>query len=652
MICFARVEMYKVVLVMVLVSACMASIAPGADLPIADSDADGLEDALELEIGSNPESPDTDGDSLSDYDEYCKYRTDPANKDSDGDGTPDADWNERREYAYSIRAICEIRSPCQVEMLSDLYQDARATEQKSHHDDGEVVEMLLFPMATSHSYQQKYPYRSVEKALEEFLLPTVSMNYSEEMQEKVKGIVDGSPTCQEAIQRIARYPYNKMKYAKYLPHWEYFHVIGDKLSWHGSFNSDKERDQFLETNFFADSMFSNGTHGSCSSLAILRGAMYRSAGLPCRIIQTLPLITRHVKDPTPLMDGLRNRTMAEGYSWGPTGMGGANHMYNEVYLNNRWVRADNEVGTGPFVTGKLFVKVYHVSDLNGLKEEWNEKRCFRALEVTDTSPIHNSRINYIADIAATKLHVKPKLNGLFEIVVQIENVGQVMCPRISVKFYAGDPKTDGRLISPHIAGPIMPGGKWGECVRDAKIEPGDEDIFVVIDADNRFEETDENNNVISKAIQIQISKKSQKSNTQESDAAKDTYYEVYGAMKGENRLSTDDHDLLGTSKDVNSFDVSACERFFVYFPPSSERFYLDAIGLDDRWVNSGGDKENSHVFSNLYPTGSTWDESGDSAIEGPPDSVTLENILGQKAIYGFSTMGASKMTVYLRTEDK
>ena len=50
-----------------------------------DSDADGLDDDTENMIGSNPYNPDTDGDNLSDYDEYMLHMTDPNLADTDFD---------------------------------------------------------------------------------------------------------------------------------------------------------------------------------------------------------------------------------------------------------------------------------------------------------------------------------------------------------------------------------------------------------------------------------------------------------------------------------------------------------------------------------------------------------------------------------------
>jgi outer membrane protein OmpA-like peptidoglycan-associated protein len=54
-----------------------------------DSDGDGLTDAEERQLGTDPFNPDTDGDGLSDWEEVRIYGTDPLNPDSDYDGLTD-----------------------------------------------------------------------------------------------------------------------------------------------------------------------------------------------------------------------------------------------------------------------------------------------------------------------------------------------------------------------------------------------------------------------------------------------------------------------------------------------------------------------------------------------------------------------------------
>lgn len=56
-----------------------------------DTDGDGLEDAIEFELGTDPYSVDTDQDGLTDGDEYYIFATGTLNPDSDGDGILDGD---------------------------------------------------------------------------------------------------------------------------------------------------------------------------------------------------------------------------------------------------------------------------------------------------------------------------------------------------------------------------------------------------------------------------------------------------------------------------------------------------------------------------------------------------------------------------------
>ena len=57
----------------------------------SDSDGDGLTDAMEAVLGTNPNSADSDSDGISDFDEIHIFGTDPNLADTDGDAVADPD---------------------------------------------------------------------------------------------------------------------------------------------------------------------------------------------------------------------------------------------------------------------------------------------------------------------------------------------------------------------------------------------------------------------------------------------------------------------------------------------------------------------------------------------------------------------------------
>lgn len=56
---------------------------------VTDKDLDGLTDAEETKLGTDPQKADTDSDGLMDNDEISKYKTNPLKADTDGDGKKD-----------------------------------------------------------------------------------------------------------------------------------------------------------------------------------------------------------------------------------------------------------------------------------------------------------------------------------------------------------------------------------------------------------------------------------------------------------------------------------------------------------------------------------------------------------------------------------
>lgn len=370
-------------------------------LPLLDSDADGLPDPLEQAARTNPQHSDSDGDGLSDYDEIRKYRTDPLAADSDGDGLGDFEWHERREYAYTIQAIVNLRPPFELDEMQDFYQDVRLITELD--DNVTQLEVILYPEAREIINPASFAPQNTP-----YTAPTFTKNYGRAMQTELDELVQGSATDLEATLRVIRTlvhetqtvrPYEDLGYSSSLPlNFEmYLTPTGDLLrTSHGEI-SHMSREEIETAVLFADSMFANQTRGACSSTSTLRGAMLRAAGLEEKIIVTIPLLYFYEEDGTEVQ--VKAEYWDDQYA-AMTGSGAtvANHFFNMVKIGNRWIRVDHTIYNGTTIanTNAPFIKILEQNEIleNDFTRYWNydswrEKRPYQYVSIIEQEPTHN-----------------------------------------------------------------------------------------------------------------------------------------------------------------------------------------------------------------------------------------------------------------------
>ena len=128
---------------------------------------------------------DADRDGLSDFDELHKHRTDPKSADSDGDGKPDGDWLERREFTYVVRALVQVMKPVTPELLAGDYQDARVIDERA---DRYELEVLLYPFATAREALRGdtgWRRKAGRKELERWLAPGHTSDWDRELRARI-----------------------------------------------------------------------------------------------------------------------------------------------------------------------------------------------------------------------------------------------------------------------------------------------------------------------------------------------------------------------------------------------------------------------------------------------------------------------------------
>lgn len=382
-------------------------------------------------VGISNAGLDSDGDGLTDYQEVHKYLTDPAKKDSDGDGTPDGDWAERREYAYSVRTVMRYLPPVDEDGLNDDFQDGRVLKQSKDYVEVEVVH---YPLATGYDVvSENRNWRRDDAGMKEFLAPGATTNWDDAMRRdlvaalKTDGIDVERLTDKDVVEQVSAW---LMKRSRSLDSVFTTYYVdfpdGTPRVYPGleeAFRSEFERDsrnydwpieQHMEHEVLGKGMYYNKTHGSCTSTAVYLTTVLRALGIPTRMILVTPVVDASDREQVLMVKGAitHNRvrlTMLA--ALGQSGHGFTNHTLNEVYVGGRWRRLDyTQLGCpafGPHRFG-LQTHLYTFNDLSDpnfaptwgrryAKGEHNEifahDNPYCAMEISESFGVHGNILN-------------------------------------------------------------------------------------------------------------------------------------------------------------------------------------------------------------------------------------------------------------------
>jgi hypothetical protein len=300
-----------------------------------------------------PGEPDGDRDGLSDFAELHKYLTDPKKADSDGDGRPDGDWDERREYAYSVRAVMHVMAPFDVAAMHDDYQDVRVLDQRADLLEFEVV---VYPFNTvGETLEPDAGWRKPPAELKEFLKPGVCCNWDKEMQRQLEGELarEGIELAKlddlEAARKVSKWLMDRSAFEDSFTTFA-VEFEGGKPRIPQGREADveatlRQRGRTLQEQWdrelLGKGMFATKIHGSCTSSAIYLSTGLKAAGIPARTIVCVPIVDANDEREVAWIGqriehvGIRGKLQAAASSqrgsW-------TSHTFNEVFVGGRWRR--------------------------------------------------------------------------------------------------------------------------------------------------------------------------------------------------------------------------------------------------------------------------------------------------------------------------
>ncbi len=302
---------------------------------------------------AQPPDPDADRDGLSDFHETHKYFTDPKSADSDKDGIPDGDWEERREFAYTVRSIVQVLPPVTEDVLSDDYQDARILEKTEDYIELEVIHYPLNTVAEAIAGNPNW--RRDAARMKEWVAPGLTANWDEEMRGEVvaalkkEGIDPEALDDKALVERASKW---LLGHARSVDGFSTFcsWFPGGKAAIYPGMEESAERgkagkgltvEEQWQRELFAKGMFEKGVRGTCTSSAIYMNGCLRALGIPTRIVLCIPvvdasderevgLVRQGIHHPRVRRTALR-ALQGQEKSW-------TSHTFNEVFVGGRWRR--------------------------------------------------------------------------------------------------------------------------------------------------------------------------------------------------------------------------------------------------------------------------------------------------------------------------
>lgn len=359
---------------------------------------------------------DSDGDGLSDFQEVHKYRTNPKKKDTAGTGVCDGQWEQRREFTYSVRAVVHVMRPYNAKAFDDDYQDVRVLAENKEYAELEVVVYPLNSNAKTIKGIRNWNRDCV--GMKEYLTPGITTNWDEAMREELlrelvkEGIYPDKLTDKELVERVSRWLMNHSKTLNMFCTYYVGFPDGKPAVWPGleqEFGRSKGDPQWTDQQQFehgvlGKEMFANKTHGTCTSTAIYETTALRALGIPTRMILCIPLADGSDPAQLEMVDkGLtHNQVHRDAYLGVSAGANSFSaHTFCEVFVGGRWRRLNyTTLGQNALDQNALgiMLKVHSFNDLSeanlaatwgtryakGLRDEvFQHSNPYRLLDVSD-----------------------------------------------------------------------------------------------------------------------------------------------------------------------------------------------------------------------------------------------------------------------------
>ena len=265
---------------------------------------------------------------------------------------------DRREYTYTVTSVMEIAKPFDIGDMTDDYQDARLLSQT---EDSATVEITYYPLNTVRDGIGENPNWKRDYAnMTQYLAPTPTEDWDEQMRTDLlaalrqDGIDPDTLTDRQVVTQVSRWLKRRSRFTDAFAVW-YVHYPAGKPEvfplLRPAFDREKKSagaatDQAMfDQEVLGRAMFYGRVHGSCTSYSVYLATVMRALGIPTRIVIFCipPADSNDKQQKQMLFSAIHHNGVRVAIRHGLPRGGFSNHVFNEVFVGNRWVRLNYDV---------------------------------------------------------------------------------------------------------------------------------------------------------------------------------------------------------------------------------------------------------------------------------------------------------------------
>ncbi len=340
------------------------------------------------------------GDGITEDARVHKYSSDPQS--AIAAASTKTRLDRRKDFTYTITSVIRIAKPFNVTDMRDDYQDARLISQDR---DSATIEFVYYPLNTNNKTIGENPnWKRDYAGMTQYLRPTVTENWDEKMQSdlvaelRADGIDPDKLTDKQLVTQVSHWLMQRNRYTKTFAVWYVYYPHGKPEvfpSLRDSFNREKTSPSMSDQALFdlevlGRSMFYNRTRGSCTSSAVLMATVMRALGIPTRIVFFIPAADENdIRQREMLLANIHHNAVRATIRHGLPNTHSlfTNHIYNEVFVGNRWVRLNYDVLGQNIVDADYLGLMTHILTTDSLShvpmaETWGS----RYAKYSDSSP--------------------------------------------------------------------------------------------------------------------------------------------------------------------------------------------------------------------------------------------------------------------------